>query len=84
LASNPHNKIQSKRLAEIEHTTNLASADAFKTRARRIERSVQQLSLGKRRACCVNVYEYMLCRIYGDARYQTRHGGGKLTKKQDL
>ncbi|MEZ5338861.1 MAG: YdeI/OmpD-associated family protein [bacterium] len=29
------------------------------TRARRIERTVDQLSEGKRRACCVNVYEYM-------------------------
>lgn len=29
------------------------------TRARRITRTVEQLSSGKRRACCVNVYEFM-------------------------
>jgi uncharacterized protein YdeI (YjbR/CyaY-like superfamily) len=33
------------------------------TRARRVQRTVEQLAEGKRRACCVNVYEYMLERI---------------------
>lgn len=39
------------------------SAKTPETRSRRITRTVEQLSSGKRRACCVNVYEYMLCRI---------------------
>jgi hypothetical protein len=39
------------------------SAKRPETRARRITRTVEQLSSGKRRACCVNVYEFMLCRI---------------------
>lgn len=34
-------------------------AKAEETRARRIRRTVDQLAEGKRRACCVNVYEYM-------------------------
>lgn len=33
------------------------------TRARRVKRTVEQLSEGKRRACCVNVYQYMLDRV---------------------
>jgi hypothetical protein len=33
------------------------------TRARRVTRTVEQLSSGKPRPCCVNVYEYMLCRV---------------------
>ncbi|MEZ0374526.1 MAG: YdeI/OmpD-associated family protein [Candidatus Sericytochromatia bacterium] len=33
------------------------------TRARRVTRTVEQLAEGKRRPCCVNVYEFMLCRI---------------------
>lgn len=33
------------------------------TRARRIKRTVEQLSEGKRRPCCVNFYEYMLQRV---------------------
>ncbi|MGB3634973.1 MAG: YdeI/OmpD-associated family protein [Rubrobacteraceae bacterium] len=39
------------------------SAKQPETRARRVLRTVEQLSSGKRRACCVNVYEYMLCRV---------------------
>lgn len=38
------------------------------TRARRIARTVEQLSEGKRRACCVNVYGFMECRIQEDAQ----------------
>ncbi len=33
------------------------------TRARRITRTIEQLAEGKRRPCCVNVYEYMLYRV---------------------
>ena len=33
------------------------------TRARRIRRTVEQLSEGKRRPCCVNFYEFMLQRV---------------------
>ncbi len=33
------------------------------TRARRVTRTVDQLAEGKRRACCVNVNEFMMCRI---------------------
>lgn len=39
------------------------SAKQPETRTRRVSRTVEQLSEGKRRACCVNVYEYMLRRI---------------------
>lgn len=41
----------------------IESAKQPQTRDRRVTRTVEQLSSGKRRACCVNVYEYMLCRI---------------------
>lgn len=33
------------------------------TRSRRVTRTVEQLAEGKRRPCCVNVNEFMLCRI---------------------
>lgn len=36
------------------------------TRARRIARTIEQLSEGKRRACCVNVNGFMMCRIKED------------------
>ncbi|MGB4762292.1 MAG: YdeI/OmpD-associated family protein [Candidatus Saccharimonas sp.] len=36
------------------------------TRARRIARAIEQLSDGKRRACCVNVNGFMECRIKED------------------
>jgi len=39
------------------------SAKTPETRARRVTRTVQQLSEGKRRPCCVNVYEFMLHRV---------------------
>ncbi|MGH9812196.1 MAG: YdeI/OmpD-associated family protein [Candidatus Acidiferrales bacterium] len=39
------------------------SAKRPETRARRVTRTVEQLSSGKRRPCCVNVYEFMLCRV---------------------
>jgi hypothetical protein len=44
----------------------IEGAKTPETRARRIKRTVDQLSEGKRRACCVNVYEYMLNRIEED------------------
>jgi hypothetical protein len=39
------------------------SAKTLETRARRVRRTVEQLSSGKRRPCCVNVYEFMLRRV---------------------
>ena len=36
------------------------SAKQAKTRARRVTRTVEQLSSGKRRPCCVNIYEFMM------------------------
>ena len=42
------------------------SAKTPETRARRIKRTAEQLSSGKRRPCCVNVYEFMLCRVGED------------------
>jgi hypothetical protein len=41
----------------------VVSAKKPETRARRVTRTVEQLSAGKRRPCCVNVYEFMLCRV---------------------
>lgn len=41
----------------------IESAKQPETRTRRVARTVEQLSSGKRRACCVNVYEYMLRRV---------------------
>ena len=38
------------------------------TRARRIARTIEQLSEGKRRACCVNVNGFMMCRIEEDSK----------------
>lgn len=34
------------------------------TRARRIQRTIEQLAEGKRRPCCVDFYEYMLSRVH--------------------
>lgn len=44
----------------------IGSAKQPETRARRVTRTIEQLSSGKRRACCVNVYEFMLLRIRED------------------
>jgi hypothetical protein len=41
----------------------VVSARQPETRARRIGRTVEQLSEGKRRPCCVNIYEFMMSRI---------------------
>ena len=41
----------------------IESAKTSETRARRVRRTVEQLSSGKRRPCCVNVYEFMLDRV---------------------
>jgi hypothetical protein len=44
----------------------IESAKSPETRARRVTRTIDQLAEGKRRACCVNVYEYMLNRVEED------------------
>ena len=49
----------------------IESAKKPETRARRVTRTVEQLSEGKRRACCVNVYEYMLNRVEEDEQPRT-------------
>jgi hypothetical protein len=41
----------------------IESAKTPETRARRVTRTIEQLSEGKRRPCCVNVYEFMLSRV---------------------
>jgi len=41
----------------------IVSAKQPETRARRVTRTVEQLSEGKRRPCCVNIYEFMMRRI---------------------
>jgi hypothetical protein len=41
----------------------IESAKTPETRSRRVRRTVDQLSAGKRRPCCVNVYEFMLSRV---------------------
>ncbi len=50
----------------------IESAKTPETRARRITRTIDQLSEGKRRACCVNVYEYMLNRVEEDEQSKGR------------
>ena len=42
------------------------------TRARRVARTVEQLSHGKRRACCVDVNGFMMCRIEEDDVARTK------------
>jgi len=41
----------------------VVSAKQPETRARRIRRTIEQLSEGKRRPCCVNIYEFMMSRV---------------------
>jgi hypothetical protein len=41
----------------------IEAAKTPETRARRVRRTHEQLSEGKRRPCCVNVYEFMLDRV---------------------
>jgi Bacteriocin-protection, YdeI or OmpD-Associated/Domain of unknown function (DUF1905) len=41
----------------------VVSAKQPETRGRRIRRTVEQLSEGKRRPCCVNIYEFMMSHI---------------------
>ena len=41
----------------------IVSAEQPETRARRVTRTAEQLSEGKRRPCCVNIYEFMMRRI---------------------
>ena len=44
----------------------IESAKTDETRQRRIKRAVDQLADGRRRACCVNVNEFMLRRLKED------------------
>src|SRR5205814_6554058 len=41
----------------------IVSAKQPETRALRVTRTVEQLAEGKRRPCCVNIYEFMIARI---------------------
>lgn len=41
----------------------IEAAKTSETRARRVRRTVEQLAEGKRRPCCVNVYEFMTDRV---------------------
>lgn len=71
LNNSPETKKGWDRLTEAERrdwTRWIELAKTPETRMRRISRAVDQLSSGKRRACCVNVYEYMLCRFKEDAQ----------------
>ncbi len=52
------------------------SAKRPETRARRIRRTAESLSSGKRRPCCVNIYDFMLCRIH-KSRSKSKQGRGK-------
>lgn len=53
-------------LGRLDWVRWIEAARKPETRARRIRRAVEQLSSGDRRACCVNVYEFMLDRIRED------------------
>jgi hypothetical protein len=50
-------------LGRLDWVRWIEAAKTPQTRARRITRTVEQLSEGKRRPCCVNVYEFMLRRV---------------------
>ena len=56
------------------------SAKRSETRARRITRAVEWLSSGKRHPCCMNIYEFMLCRIH---KNRGRPGGRELNTTRD-
>ncbi|MBV8460504.1 MAG: YdeI/OmpD-associated family protein, partial [Candidatus Eremiobacteraeota bacterium] len=51
------------RLGRLDWMRWINSAKTPETRARRVRRTVEQLSSGKRRPCCVNFYEFMLHRV---------------------
>ena len=51
------------RIGRLDWIRWIDSAKTPETRARRVRRTVEQLSSGKRRPCCVNVYEFMLYRV---------------------
>lgn len=53
----------------------IESAKKPETRARRVRRTIEQLAEGKRRPCCVNVYEFMLCRVDANRSRRKRAGG---------
>ena len=50
-------------LARLDWIRWIEGAKTHATRARRVARTIDQLSSGKRRPCCVNFYEYMLERV---------------------
>jgi Bacteriocin-protection, YdeI or OmpD-Associated/Domain of unknown function (DUF1905) len=65
-STSPTAKSLWKELASLARRDWIRWIDAAKTpetRARRVTRTVEQLSSGKRRPCCVNVYEFMLSRV---------------------
>jgi Bacteriocin-protection, YdeI or OmpD-Associated/Domain of unknown function (DUF1905) len=54
----------------------IESTENAETRARRVRRTIEQLSEGKRRPCCVNFYEYMLQRVNPAGTPRSRSGLG--------
>ena len=50
-------------LARRDYIRWIEGAKTPETRARRVRRTAEQLAEGKRRPCCVNVYEFMLERV---------------------
>ena len=71
-------KILWKNLTPIGRTDWIrwvVSARQPETRARRIRRTVEQLSEGKRRPCCVNIYEFMMTHI--PTNMSRRKSGGE-------
>lgn len=53
-------------LGQRDYVRWIEGAKTPQTRARRVTRTVEQLAEGKRRPCCVNVYEFMLQRVNGE------------------
>ncbi|MBV8082030.1 MAG: DUF1905 domain-containing protein [Candidatus Eremiobacteraeota bacterium] len=51
------------RIGRLDYIRWIDAAMTPQTRARRVRRTVEQLAEGKRRPCCVNVYEFMLSRV---------------------
>ncbi|MDQ3022833.1 MAG: YdeI/OmpD-associated family protein [bacterium] len=53
-------------IGRLDYIRWIDAAKKPETRARRITLTVEQLAEGKRRPCCVNVYDYMLRRVGQD------------------
>lgn len=66
--SKPATKLWQQLGAEVQRdwVRWVEGAKKAETRARRVTRTVEQLAEGKHRPCCVNFYEYALCRIAED------------------